>query len=173
MKKVLMIAIIMLLISAISMAKGSASQEKDIYLDTGGKLGYLIYMEQYYTLDNNNLTIEQSRIYFDGVINNSRITFMIIRPLDKQGNQYPENRIRALATLDNVTILNTWYSSGKDVKSKIGNSSEVTNNLNNHNQEVGNAPLVGLTTIIIILLLLIYLIRIVIKKLKSKGEHRN
>ena len=49
---ILIAAVLLLLIPAVSMAIGSASQEKDIYLDTGGKLGHLIYTEQYYSADN-------------------------------------------------------------------------------------------------------------------------
>lgn len=161
MKKRTLTIVMLLSILATLASNASASQEKDIYLDTRGQIGHLIYEEYYYSVNNNTLIIDKALTYFNGTINNSRITFMITRPLDKQGNQYSDDRIRAIATIDNVTILNTWYS----IQNKTENLNEVKNN-----KDLGNAPLIGLASIIGVLMLIILLTRILIKNLKSKNR---
>lgn len=150
--------LIMILLSLLTTSIVVGSQEKDIYLNTGGKIGHLIYIEQYYsTSDNNTINLEQERTYFDGAINTSKVKFMVIRPLDKQGNQYPENKIRTIATLDSVTILNTWYTTDNIT------TTEKT-------QATGTMRLIGLATIIAVLLMCICLIKLVLKKRKKRGE---
>ncbi len=157
-KIILNIIALLMLLPTISTSLAIQPQEKDIYLDTGGKLGHLIYMEQYYIKDNtNNLTLDESRIYFDGMINNSKITFLIIRPLDKQGNRYSEDQVRALATLNNNTILNTWYTS--DI---ISIETETSNN--------GTERLIGIITIVLSLMIGIFLIRFALRNKKKKEE---
>ncbi|MDD3474374.1 MAG: hypothetical protein PHP08_00540 [Candidatus Dojkabacteria bacterium] len=132
-------------------------QQKDIYLDTKGQTGRLIYTEQYYTVDsNNNLTLDQGRIYFDGVINNSKITFTIIRPLDSNGNRYPESKVLAIATLDGRTILYTWYAEDKS-------STSIQ-------RDISTIQMVGLGTVIIIIAFVIFLLIKTVKRIMRKQE---
>ncbi len=146
-------SIILMFLPMVSLA--IQSQEKDIYLDTGGATGRLIYTEQYYSKNiTNSLILEESRTYFDGTINNSKITFLIIRPLDKQGNRYEENQIRALATLDNKTILNTWYTS----KSKVLSSQTSDNKTDRF---------IGILVIITVFLVFLFLLRLTMKKMRK------
>ena len=159
MKKVIMSVILLILLTTISIVTGN--QQKDIYFDTKGNTGHLIYMEQYYSLNNSNnsLTLEDERIYFDGVINNSKITFMIIRPLDKNRNPYSESMIKAIATLDGKTILYTWYNYANPNNA----TTKITNEVKGHNQDT----IIGLVIIIVAFLLAILSVRKIIKKRKK------
>lgn len=108
------IALIMILLLSIpTLSQDSIhedKQSKTILLDTNGNIGHLIYEEQYFSKNETGyLIIEQDRIYYNGDINQSKVRLSILRPLMKDGNPYPENQIKAIAFINNETILNTWY----------------------------------------------------------------
>lgn len=121
MKKIFILFAAILILSANAAAQENNSKTTTpitITVDTGGNTGNLVYRELYYK-DNGSgyLTFDTGRIYFNGTINSSKIKINILRPLDRSGKPYPDSRIKAVATLDNKTIINTWYKTNKQKNS--------------------------------------------------------
>ena len=115
---ILFAAILILSVNAAAQENNSKKISVTITVDTGGNTGHLVYRELYYKNDGSgNLTFDTGRIYFNGTINSSRIKIQILRPLDSSGKPYPDSRIRAVATLDNKTIINGWYKTNKQENS--------------------------------------------------------
>ncbi len=117
MRKIFILFAAILILSANAAAQENNSKTTTpitITVDTGGNTGNLVYRELYYK-DNGSgyLTFDTGRIYFNGTINSSKIKINILRPLDRSGKPYPDSRIKAVATLDNKTIINTWYKTNK------------------------------------------------------------
>lgn len=120
MKKVFILfaVLLILLANAAAQENNSKTIPVTITVDTGGNTGHLVYTELYYKNDGSgNLTVDTGREYFNRTINSSRIKIPILRPLDSSGKPYPDSRIKAVATLDNKTIINTWYKTNKQKNS--------------------------------------------------------
>lgn len=120
MKKIFILFVAILILSANAAAQENNSKTipVTITVDTGGNTGHLVYRELYYKNDGSgNLTFDTGRMYFNRTINSSRIKIPILRPLDRSGKPYPDTHIRAVATLDNKTILNSWYKTNKQKNS--------------------------------------------------------
>ena len=117
MKKIFILFAAILILSANAAAQENNSKTTPpitITVDTGGNTGHLIYTELYYKNDGSGkLTVDTGREYFNRTINSSRIKMNILRPLDSSGKPYPDSQIKAVATLDNKTIINTWYKTNK------------------------------------------------------------
>lgn len=115
---ILFAAILILSVNAAAQENNSKKISVTITVDTGGNTGHLVYKELYYKDDGSgNLTFDTGRTYFNGTINSSKIKIQILRPLDISGKPYPDSRIRAVATLDNKTIINGWYKTNKQKNS--------------------------------------------------------
>lgn len=118
---ILLAAVLILSTNAAASENNSKKVPVTITIDTGGNTGHLVYKELYYKKDGSgNLTFDTGRIYFNRSINSSKIKIEILRPLDGSGKPYPESYIKAVATLDNKTILNNWYKAknGAGVEAK-------------------------------------------------------
>uniref|UniRef100_A0A6M3M8R9 Uncharacterized protein n=1 Tax=viral metagenome TaxID=1070528 RepID=A0A6M3M8R9_9ZZZZ len=128
MKKIFILfaAILILSVNAAAQENNSKKISVTITVDTGGNTGHLVYKELYYKNDGSgNLTFDTGRTYFNGTINSSKIKIHILRPLDSSGKPYPDSRIRAMATLDNKTIINGWYKTNKQKNSTDNDPAET------------------------------------------------
>lgn len=136
--KVLPLIIILLMFSTVAIAQENTQENNaskkiqitTIHIDTKGKTGHLVYEEAYFVKNSSgNITLDHIRLFFDRNINASKIKFNISRPL-KDGRQFIY--IKALARLDNQTILNTWY--------KPSNNANAPNIDPNNAGSVENTP---------------------------------
>lgn len=126
--------IILVLLSLSLLAVNAAAQENasrklltNISLDTDNRTGHLVYTELYYSVNSSgNLTYDTGRKYFEDNITSPRIRMQILRPLDKSGKPYPDNRIRAVATIDNKTILNKFYKINKPANTSSSKAANDT-----------------------------------------------
>jgi len=128
MKKIFILfaAILILSVNAAAQENNSKKISVTITVDTGGNTGHLVYKELYYKNDGSgNLTFDTGRTYFNGTINSSKIKIHILRPLDSSGKPYTDSRIRAMATLDNKTIINGWYKTNKQKNSTDNDPAET------------------------------------------------
>jgi len=124
--------IIFLLILSVFMASATAQENNTssdnsknqptvVFLDTKNSTGHLVYKEEYYTQNGSGGVKLVKRIkYFDGDINSSRTKLTFNRPLDNSGMPYEGSMIKAIAILDNKTILNNWYKDSP--KNSTGNA---------------------------------------------------
>lgn len=134
MKKYIIFLLILSLFAALAAAQEnntstdySKNQQTAIYFDTKNRTGHFVYKEEYYIKDDSGgLKLDKTRKYFDKDINISRIKLMIKRPLDASGMPYDGSLIKAIATLDNKTIMNDWY---RDTP-KNSNSTKPASNKN-------------------------------------------
>jgi hypothetical protein len=132
MKTISVLLIVILMLSALAVAQENsttnttapAGQKAIVVLDMNNKTGNLVYKEEYYSLNNSGgLQFDKARIFFRGNVNLSRLKMQIIRPLDGNGNYYNESMIKAIATLDNKTILNAWY---KGTMAKVNSTDKAS-----------------------------------------------
>ena len=90
-------------------SKTPQGQIVTVNLDLGNKTGNLTYIEEYYINDSaGNMTLNNRKIFFDGNVNASKIRLKILRPLN-DGKIYPNSMVKAIAIVDNTTVLDAWY----------------------------------------------------------------
>jgi hypothetical protein len=88
----------------------SKNQPTTVFLDMKNKTGHLVYKEEYYSQNGSGgVKLDKRTKYFDKDINTSQIKLTFNRSLDKSGMPYEGSMIKAIAILDNKTILNNWY----------------------------------------------------------------
>lgn len=78
------------------------------------KLGNLVYLEEYYKIDQDgNPEIVTTGRYYEGIIKNGYLSFEIVRP--KKGNEF--SLIKGVVVLDRERIFETWINSSATYKS--------------------------------------------------------
>ncbi len=156
MKKYIIFLLILSLFTALAAAQennstnNSNNQQTTIFFDTKNRTGHLVYKEEYYIRDESGgPKLDKTRKHFDGDINISRIKLKIKRPLDASGVPYDGSLIKAIATLDNKTIMNDWYRDAPK-------SSNSTKPASNKNLGLG-VSVIGILSLFVGVVVLLYL----------------
>lgn len=101
---------------------------------TTPKLGRLVYVEEYFTVDSDsNPKPVIFNTYYDDNVEENNISFQILRPLSRSGKFY--SMIRAAIIIDDKRMYEKWLkvSSGAHLTFTIGNEDkDIITNINNN-----------------------------------------
>lgn len=149
-----------LLIAVLILSAGAVAQENNttkkfseqpavISLDLLGKTGYLVYTEEYYIKDSaGNLKLDNSKTFPVGNVNKSKVKLKITRPLDKSGKPYPQSMVKVTATLNNETILESWYKDKPKNSTKSDTDMNKNGNPQNSTKAIPGFEVLGVFVVI-------------------------
>ncbi len=104
---------------------------------TINKLGHMIYLEEYFTVDSNqNPKYAMTNKYYDNNITNNTTSFQILRPFGRAGRLY--SLIRGVVLLDNRRVYEKWINTINGTHltySDLDTATEIRENIDKYEVE--------------------------------------